>query len=232
LRAQMAIQKPLYHLARARSLEELRRRAALYFAGGALPIERAGVEGERLMLANLMAMNYGFAFRLSTYASLRLLLGRCLGARRMRLVVDCSHNSVYEEQVDGEPAIVHRHNACRVFPASTIPDHPAFAQTGQPLLLPGTGRTSSYVCLPGDHPERALNSVCHGAGSVVGQFARRGTSTVSPSGRSTLRFTYRSESPERVPHLDDAGIDAVVHVLHDQDIARPVVRLRPFAGLT
>ena len=37
LRVQMAMQKPLYHLARARSLEEFRRRMALYVSAGALP---------------------------------------------------------------------------------------------------------------------------------------------------------------------------------------------------
>ena len=132
--------------------------------------------------------------------------------------------------MDGAPAIVHRHNACRIFPASELSDHPVFAGTGQPLLLPGTGRTSSYVCIPGNHPERALNSVCHGAGSVVGEFARRGNSTDSAARRSTLRFSYRAESPARVPHVGDAGIDAEVELLRDRGISRPVVRLEPFAG--
>ena len=231
VRMQMAVQKPLYHFGRARSVAELRRRRALFFSDAAPPVDRSTADGERLTVANAMAMNYGFAFRLSTYASLRPLLRSCFGAGDSRLVVDTSHNSIYEEEVDGEPAIVHRHNACRIFPASELSAHPVFGRTGQPLLLPGTGRTSSYVCVPGDHPERALNSVCHGAGSVVGQFARRGISTDSAAG-STLRFTYRRESPERVPHLDDAGIDAVVELLRDRGIARPVARLRPFAGLT
>ena len=232
VRMQMAVQKPLYHFGRARSVAELRRRRALFFSDAPPPVDRDTAEGERLTLANAMAMNYGFAFRLSTYASLRTLIRGCFGAGESRLVVDTSHNSIYEEEVDGGPAIVHRHNACRVFPASELSGHPAFGKTGQPLLLPGTGRTSSYVCLPGDHPERALNSVCHGAGSVVGRLARREVSKSSGAGWSTLRFTYRREQPERVPHLGDAGIDAVVELLRERGIARPVVRLRPFAGLT
>ena len=231
VRMQMAVQKPLYHFGRARSIAELRRRRALFFSEAVPPVERHSAEGEQLALASAMAMNYGYAFRLSTFASVRRLLGECFGGGS-RLVVDTSHNSIYEEMVAGAPAIVHRHNACRIFPASGLPDHSVFAGIGQPLLLPGTGRTSSYVCIPGDHPEQALNSVCHGAGSVVAEFARRGMSNESPAGRRTLRFTYRNESPERVPHLDDAGIDSVVELLRDRGIVRPVVRLRPFAGLT
>ena len=45
LRVQMAVQKPLYHLARARSLTELRRRASLYFAGGARPSSATAPRG-------------------------------------------------------------------------------------------------------------------------------------------------------------------------------------------
>jgi tRNA-splicing ligase RtcB len=229
---QMAVQKPLYHFGRARSIAELQRRRALFFSDEPPPVDRSTPEGEQLALANAMAMNYGFAFRLSTYAGLRVLLHKCLGARRVRLLVDTSHNSIYEEEVNGEPAIVHRHNACRIFPAAELAGHPVFASMGQPLLLPGTGRTSSYVCIPGDHPERSLNSVCHGAGSVVGQFARRAMPTSLKGRGSTFRFTYRTDSPARVPHLDDAGIDAVVELLRHHGIVRPVVRLRPFAGLT
>jgi tRNA-splicing ligase RtcB len=79
VRVQMAVQKPLYHLARARSLAELKHRRELYFSDGCPPVERGGPEGERLLLANAMAMNYGFAFRLSSYASFRPLLRECLG---------------------------------------------------------------------------------------------------------------------------------------------------------
>jgi tRNA-splicing ligase RtcB (3'-phosphate/5'-hydroxy nucleic acid ligase) len=229
---QMAVQKPLYHFGRARSIAELRRRRALFFSDDPPPVDRSTAEGEQLSLANAMAMNYGFAFRLSTYARLRVLLHKHLGARSVRLLVDTSHNSIYEEEVDGEPAIVHRHNACRIFPASELAGHPVFARTGQPLLLPGTGRTSSYVCIPGEHPERSLHSVCHGAGSVVAELSRRAMPTSRAGCGSTLRFTYGTAPPARVPHIDDAGIDAVVDLLRDSGIIRPVVRLRPFAGLT
>ena len=46
VRLQMAVQKPLYHLGGARSLDELRRRRRLYFSRGCPPIERSTPEGE------------------------------------------------------------------------------------------------------------------------------------------------------------------------------------------
>jgi tRNA-splicing ligase RtcB (3'-phosphate/5'-hydroxy nucleic acid ligase) len=231
LRAQMAIQKPLYHLARARSLEELRRRAALYFAGGALPIERAGVEGERLMLANLMAMNYGFAFRLATYATLASLLKESFGATESRLIVDSPHNSIYEEEIDGENAIVHRHNAARAYPASRMTHHPVFGRIGQPILLPGTSRTSSYLGVAGEGAEKSLYSASHGAGTSVKQFVASGLSRRDPEGRATLRFGYSDADPVEVEQLDDRGVDDTLEILANHDIVRPVARLRPFAVL-
>ena len=87
-RAIMAFQKPVHHLASARSMTELRTRLALYFSDGAPPVTRESPEGERLLLANAVAMNYGFAFRLATYAALRELGREILGLRSDHLVVE------------------------------------------------------------------------------------------------------------------------------------------------
>jgi RNA-splicing ligase RtcB len=228
---QMAVQKPLYHLARARSLDELRLRTRLYFSRDCPPVERDGREGERLMLATTMAMNYGFAFRLSTYAGLREIVRRSWGAVEPRLVVDSPHNTIYEEEIEGEPALVHRHNSCRVYPAEAMAGHPLYGRIGRPLLLPGTSRTSSYVCIPGSRSERSLNTTCHGAGSTIKQLVASGLSGRDPRGRTTLRFDYSGEGPVPVPHLDDRGVDEALRVLVENDLARPVVRLRPLAVL-
>ena len=231
VRVQMAVQKPLYHLARARSLAELKHRRELYFSDGCPPVERGGPEGERLLLANAMAMNYGFAFRLSSYASFRPLLRECLGATSSRLVIDSPHNTIYEEDVDGETALVHRHNACRVYPASTQLGHHVFGKIGRPLLLPGTNRTCSYVCVPGEEARRSLFSACHGAGTNIKRFVSAGLSKPDVHGRTTLRYEYSGAGPMSVSQFDDRGVDDVLDILAAHDIARPVVKLRPFAVL-
>jgi RNA-splicing ligase RtcB len=231
LRVEMAIQKPLYHLARARSARELRLRSALYFSGGFPPVERNGVEGERLMLANVMAMNYGFAFRVAVYAILTALLRETFGAVDSRLIVDSPHNSIYEEQIDGETAVVHRHNSARAYPASRMAHHPVFGRIGQPLLLPGTNRTSSYLCVAGEGAHSSLYSASHGAGTTVKHFVARGLSGRDPRARMTLRFDYSRGGPTEIEQLDDRGVDDTLGILRDHDIVRPVARLRPFAVL-
>jgi RNA-splicing ligase RtcB len=231
VRIQMAVQKPLYHLARARSLAELRTRKALYFSRDCPPVERGGPEGDRLMLANAMAMNYGFAFRLAVYANLRRLLRESLGPLETRLVVDSPHNSIYEEELDGEVVLVHRHNAARAYPTARLQDHPTFGKTGQALLLPGDDRTASYLCVAADAAHRSLYSACHGAGTSIERFVASGLSYLDPGRRVTLRYDYTGAGPIELPQLDDRGVDDVLDVLVRNGIVRPVAKLRPFAVL-
>jgi len=194
-------------------------------------VEREGIEGERLMLANVMAMNYGFAFRLAAYSSLTALLRETLGGVDSRLVVDSPHNSIYEEEIGGETAVVHRHNSARAYPASRMAHHPVFGQIGQPLLLPGTNRTSSYLCVAGDGAASSVYSASHGAGSAIKQFVAAGLSGRDPEGRKTLRFDYSHDDPAEVDQLDDRGVDETLGILRRHEILRPVARLRPFAVL-
>ncbi len=149
IKAVNAALKPWFHLRTARSYAQLRERLHLYFTDGCEPLALDSDEGQRLMLANAAAMNYGFAFRIATYATLRRLAAECFGGATGRLVVDSPHNSIYEEDVAGTDAVVHRHNSCRAFPAERMRPGTTFASTGQAVLLPGTHRTSSYLAVAG-----------------------------------------------------------------------------------
>jgi len=231
VKAEMLMTKPLFHLASARSLAEFRLRRELYFSGGCPPIDADGPEGVRLLLANAAAMNYGFAFRLATYASLCEFAERAFGAGGSRLVVDSPHNSIYEEDLDGQRVILHRHNSCQAYPASRMPGHPVFGVTGQAILLPGTNRTSSYLCVAAESAGASLWSACHGAGTMIDDFAARGLSGLDPDNRTTLRYNYRGSEPEVVPQLDDRGVNEALDILRGHGIARPVARVRPIAVL-
>lgn len=231
MRAAMAVQKPLYHLATARSAEQVRERMRLFFTAACPPVSLDSDEGKRLMLANAAAMNYGYAFRMATYQALRQLAAEAFGGAPGTLVVDSPHNSIYEEEVAGERAVVHRHNSCRAYPAHLMQPGTTFAQTGQAVLLPGTHRTSSYLAVAGPSSGQSLHSACHGAGTVIDQFAKNGTSQSDPAGRYTLRFRYDDTAPSQAPHYDDAGVNAAMSVLSTHQIVRPVARMRPFAVL-
>lgn len=230
LRAAMSLVKPAYHLATARSARQLKERYALYFSGGCPPVALDSDEGRRIMLANSAAMNYGFAFRIAVYSTLRQIAADVFGGPPGELVVDSPHNSIYEEEVGGKPAVVHRHNSCRAYPADMMPQGTTFAQTGQAVLVPGTHRTSSYLCVAGDSAA-SLYSACHGAGTVVSDFAGKGISGPDPLNRGTLRFRYGDTAPAEDTHFDDKGVDEVLGILTRAGLVKPVARMRPFAVL-
>jgi tRNA-splicing ligase RtcB len=231
IRAVNAVLKPWFHLRSPGTLAQLRQRLSLYFTDGCTPLELDSPEGRRLMLANAAAMNYGFAFRMSTYSSLRRLAAQCFGGADGRLVVDSPHNSIYEEPVDGGTGVVHRHNACRAYPAEMMRPGTTFATTGQAVLLPGTHRTSSYLAVAGEHAADSLHSACHGAGTVVSDLVRRGLSADDPHGRHTRRYRYDDGAPEIACHFDDNGVNAALAVLVRNGLVRPVARMRPLAVL-
>lgn len=230
LRTVMAVQKPMFQLGSVRSRRQLQERIRLYFSGGCPPVLRASEEGERLMLANAVAMNYGFAYRQAIYSTLRAQSRQSFGAS-MRLIVDSPHNTIYDEEIGGSPAVVHRHNSARAFPASKMRGHRVFANTGMPLLLPGTNRTSSYLCVADEGADESLFSASHGTGSIISDFAKRGLSARDPLGHTTLRFGYKDDAPTVVPHLDDNGVNEGLRILVRNRLVRPVARLRPFAVL-
>jgi RNA-splicing ligase RtcB len=231
IKAVNAALKPWFHLRSARSYAQLRERLHLYFTDGCEPLALDSDEGQRLMLANAAAMNYGFAFRTATYATLRRLATECFGGATGRLVVDSPHNSIYEEDVAGTEAVVHRHNSCRAFPAERMRPGTTFARTGQAVLLPGTHRTSSYLAVAGPCAEASLHSACHGAGTVVSQLVDRGLSSTDPFGRQTRRYRYDDAAPALAAHFDDVGVDAALRVLERNGLVTPVARMRPIAVL-
>lgn len=231
VKAVNAALKPWFHLRSAKSLAQLRERLSLYFTDGCASLPLDSREGQRLMLANAAAMNYGFAFRVSTYASLRRIAADSFGGALGRLVVDSPHNSIYEEEVAGAPAVVHRHNSCRAYPASMMPEGSTFSRTGQAVLLPGTHRTSSYLAVTGPRSGTSLNTACHGAGSVVSDLVRRGLSADDPQRRVTRRFRYDDGAPTEVTHYDDNGVNAALDVLVRNGLVTPVARMRPVAVL-
>jgi len=83
----------------------------------------------------------------------------------------------------------------------------------------------------GAQAQDSLYSACHGAGTLVADFAERGLSWSHPAGHETLHFRYSDAAPSRVGHLDDNGVNAALDVLVDNGLVRPVARMRPLAVL-
>jgi tRNA-splicing ligase RtcB len=89
------------------------------------------------------------------------------------IVYDVSHNIVKEEIYSGRKYYVHRKGATRAFDKKLMKDTP-FENAGQPVLIPGSMGTSSYLLCGTESGIESLFSVNHGAGRIMGRRAAAG----------------------------------------------------------
>lgn len=196
------------------------------------PVESA--EGQSYLGAMAAAANYGRANRhLLAHAARRGFAGAGLGD--LRLLYDVSHNLAKLEPhpVDGvvREVCVHRKGATRAFP----PGHPelpeALRPVGQPVLVPGSMGTASYI-LVGLTDGRAFHSACHGAGRVLSRHAavkqapaaavRRELAAAGVHVRSASARGLAEEAPAAYKDVDE-----VVRACQVARLAEPVARLVP-----
>ncbi|MEN3035560.1 MAG: RtcB family protein [Candidatus Methanosuratincola sp.] len=94
----------------------------------------------------------------------------------MRLVYDVAHNLAKREEhvVDGKRQLlyVHRKGATRAFPAGRQEISAEYRNIGQPVIIPGSMGTASYLLLGGPNSlELSWGSTAHGAGRFLSREA-------------------------------------------------------------
>ncbi|AKJ14892.1 RNA ligase [Streptomyces incarnatus] len=191
-------------------------------------------EGQAYLGAMAAAANYGRANRQLLSDAARGVFRRAAGVR-LSLVYDVSHNLAKLEThpVDGERRrlCVHRKGATRAFP----PGHPELpddiSEFGQPVLIPGTLGTASYV-LAGVARGDAFHSTCHGAGRTMSRHQAARSITGSEL-RTRLRHAGIAARPKSWRGLTEEtpeaykDVDAVVAASEGAGLCRKVARLVP-----
>lgn len=199
------------------------------------------------------AANYAVANRWTIVSGVQDALEEVYGARATPYF-EISHNLVQEETLvlpDGSTkrGFVHRKGATRAFPAG----HPdlrgtRWADTGHPVLIPGSMLAGAAVLFPLPGAWRSGCSVNHGSGRVLGRGeAKRELTAIHDEIDAEMRTVERRFGPEAVAitgivgncertPLDECGhvykdLDAVLAVLVDEGIARVERRLYPVANI-
>ncbi|WP_325053075.1 RtcB family protein [Thermomonospora amylolytica] len=196
------------------------------------PVDSA--EGRAYLGAMAAAANYGRANRQLLAQAARQVFRRAAGAR-LDLVYDVSHNlaKLEDHEVGGERRrlCVHRKGATRALPPGHPDLPPDLREVGQPVLIPGTMGTSSYV-LVGVPGGRAFHSTCHGAGRVRSRHqAARGVSgrhlrdTMEAHGIAVRASSWRGLAEETPDAYKD--VSAVVEASEGAGLCRKVARLTP-----
>lgn len=191
-------------------------------------------EGRSYLGAMAAAANYGRANRQLLAQATRGVFRRVAGAR-LDLVYDVSHNlaKMEDHRVDGERrrVCVHRKGATRALPPGHPELPPDLRDTGQPVLIPGTMGTSSYV-LTGVPDGPAFHSTCHGAGRAQSRHqAARGVSgkelraEMERGGIAVRASSWRGLAEETPDAYKD--VSAVVEASEGAGLCRKVARLTP-----
>jgi tRNA-splicing ligase RtcB len=180
------------------------------------------------------AANFAWSNRQAITYSVRQAFARELGdAGRLRLVYDVAHNIAKLEDHGGERLCVHRKGATRAF-GPAHPETPArYRAVGQPVFIPGSMGTASYV-LAGTDAALTLSfgSTCHGAGRAMSRGQAKRTRTGADVRREleakgiVVRCPSSGELAEEAPTAYK-DVERVVSVVHDAGLARKVARLRP-----
>jgi len=196
-------------------------------------------EGEAYFSAMAAAANYAWANRQMITHHTREVISSLFGISydEMPLVYDVTHNvAKFEEHtVDGvrREVCVHRKGATRAFgPGSSCLDS-AFASTGQPVIIPGSMGTSSYL-LKGTKVamEKTFGSTCHGAGRVLSRTKAKkmmGGREIQDRLRKQgiiVKATSSAAIAEEAPEAYKPSSE-VVRVVHRAGISEEVARLEP-----
>lgn len=196
-------------------------------------------EGQRYFAAMCAAANFGFGNRQALAHKVRQVFTRVLGipAAELRLIYDVAHNNAKIEERHGEKVCVHRKGATRAFGPSSPELPESLRGVGQPVLIPGSMGTASFILVGTDQSQEiSLGSACHGAGRAMS----RGAAKRKVTGKSVrkeledqgivVRCPSAAELAEEAP-VAYKDVDRVVEVVHRAGIAKKVARLRPLGVL-
>ncbi|HIH07177.1 MAG TPA: RtcB family protein [Candidatus Nitrosotenuis sp.] len=198
-------------------------------------------EGESYRKAMFAALNFAWSNRQMLTHWTRKSFERVFKSSEsdldMKLVYDVAHNiaKVEKHKIDGKEksVVVHRKGATRAFPANREEIPLKYRDLGQPVLIPGSMGTGSWILLGKPNSMNlSFGSTAHGAGRMMSRSKARRDFTeeqvkksLSDKGifiKSLTRDGVVEETPEAYK-----DVDAVVNVSHELGIATKVAKLVP-----
>ena len=198
-------------------------------------------EGESYREAMFAALNFAWSNRQMithwTRKSFERIFKQSESDLDMKLIYDVAHNiaKVEKHEIDGKlkQVVVHRKGATRAFPANRDEIPSKYRDLGQPVLVPGSMGTGSWILLGKENSMNAsFGSTAHGAGRMMSRSKARRNFTedqvkksLSNKGifiKSLTRDGVVEETPEAYK-----DVDSVVNVSHELGIATKVAKLVP-----
>ena len=198
-------------------------------------------EGESYRKAMFAALNFAWSNRQMithwTRKSFERVFNQTESDLDMKLVYDVAHNiaKIEKHKVDGKErrVVVHRKGATRAFPANRDEIPSIYRDLGQPVLVPGSMGTSSWILLGQPNSmDLSFGSTAHGAGRTMSRTKARRNYNENDVKKSLndkgifIKALTRDGIVEETPQAYK-DVDAVVNVSHNLGIATKVAKLVP-----
>ena len=198
-------------------------------------------EGESYRKAMFAALNFAWSNRQMithwTRKSFERVFSQTESDLDMKLVYDVAHNiaKVEKHNVNGEERklVVHRKGATRAFPSNRNEIPSKYRDLGQPVLVPGSMGTSSWILLgKSNSMDLSFGSTAHGAGRTMSRSKARRNFTEDSVKKSLndkgifIKALTRDGVVEETPQAYK-DVDSVVNVSHNLGIATKVAKLVP-----
>jgi tRNA-splicing ligase RtcB len=193
-------------------------------------------EGRAYFGAMAAAANFAFANRHFLAHRVREAIASVLaleiGAGTLQ-VYDVAHNVAKLERHGWRELCVQRKGATRAFPAGSPEIPAAYRSVGQPVFIPGSMGTCSYVLvgLP-TAMQRTFGTVCHGAGRQMSRTQARHEITGAQLRRELEAAGIVVRCPSNRGLAEEApfaykDVERVVNVVERAELAMRVAKLRP-----
>ena len=204
-------------------------------------VPNASEEGESYRKAMFSALNFAWSNRQMithwTRKSFERVLKQSESDLEMNLVYDVAHNiaKVENHKIEGKErsVVVHRKGATRAFPANRDEVPKKYRDLGQPVFIPGSMGTASWILLGQPNSMNlTFGSTAHGAGRTMSRTKARKSFTESQVKKSLsdkgifVKSLTRDGIVEETPQAYK-DVNAVVHVSHELGIATKVAKLVP-----
>ncbi len=227
-----------------RALEEYQSAKGITLVDKELSYARIGdAEADAYLGAMRCGVNFAFTNRQIITNSIRRsfeeAFGKSADALGMEMLYDVAHNIVkLEEHVVGgrrRKLYVHRKGATRAFPRGRGEVPTKYRDVGQPVLIPGSMGTASYIlCGREGSMTETLGSSCHGAGRVMSRHQALREIPASRTFESLRKKNIEIRIRTRKLVSEEAewtykDIDEVVSVVERAGISSAVARTVPLA---
>ncbi len=193
-------------------------------------------EGQAYFRAMAAAANFAWCNRQMITHAVRGAWRRVLGnGEALTVVYDVSHNIAKLEQHGGVACLVHRKGATRAFGPGSDGLPEGYREVGQPVFVPGSMGTASYVLASTDRAmSQTFGSTCHGAGRQLSRQKAKQIVDYDRLRRDLHEMGIEVRAASAKGLIEEApqaykDVEQVVDVMAKAGITHKVARLVPIA---